>query len=62
MVGACSTYGREESAYRDLVGRPEGKRQLGRPMRRWEDSIKIVIWGDTDLLICFRIGTIGWLL
>jgi len=26
--------------YRVLVGRPEGKRQLGRPRRRWEDNIK----------------------
>jgi hypothetical protein len=27
--------------YRDLVGRPEGKRPLGRPTRRWKDNIKI---------------------
>jgi hypothetical protein len=27
--------------YRVLVGRPEGKRPLGRPRRRWEDNIKI---------------------
>jgi hypothetical protein len=27
--------------YRILVGRPEGKRQLGRPRRRWEDNIKM---------------------
>jgi hypothetical protein len=26
--------------YRVLVGRPEGKRRLGRPSRRWEDNIK----------------------
>ena len=26
---------------RVLVGKPEGKRQLGRPRRRWEDNIKI---------------------
>jgi hypothetical protein len=24
-----------------LVGKPEGKRQLGRPRRRWEDNIKV---------------------
>ncbi|KAJ4436729.1 hypothetical protein ANN_16861 [Periplaneta americana] len=29
------------NAYRVLVGRPEGKRPLGRPRRRWEDNIKI---------------------
>jgi hypothetical protein len=27
--------------YRVLVGRPEGKRLLGRPRRRWEDNIKL---------------------
>jgi hypothetical protein len=27
--------------YRDLVGRPEGERLLGRPWRRWEDNIKL---------------------
>jgi hypothetical protein len=27
--------------YRILVGRPEGKRPLGRPRRRWEDKIKL---------------------
>ena len=35
-----------------LVGKPEGKRPLGRPRRRWEDNIKIdlqeVRWGDGD--------------
>jgi hypothetical protein len=30
-------HGREEK-YRALVGKPEGKRQLGRPRHRWEDS------------------------
>jgi hypothetical protein len=29
------------SAYRVLVRRPEGKRPLGRPRRRWEDNIKM---------------------
>ena len=29
------------NAYRVLVGKPEGKRLLGRPRRRWEDNIKI---------------------
>jgi hypothetical protein len=28
-------------AYRVLVGRPEGKRPLGEPRRRWEDNIKM---------------------
>jgi hypothetical protein len=29
------------NAYKNLIGRPEEKRSLGRPRRRWEDSIKI---------------------
>jgi hypothetical protein len=40
------------SAYRVLVGRPEGRRPLGRPRRGWEDNIKMdfqeVGWGDMD--------------
>jgi hypothetical protein len=31
-----------KDAYRVLVGKPEGKRPLGRPRRRWEDNIKNV--------------------
>ncbi|KAJ4450607.1 hypothetical protein ANN_02033 [Periplaneta americana] len=33
--------GESKNAYRVLVGRPEGKRPLGRPRRRWEDNIKM---------------------
>jgi hypothetical protein len=33
--------GEGRDVYRVLVGRPEGKRPLGRPMRRWEDNIKM---------------------
>jgi hypothetical protein len=33
--------GKEGAVYRVLVGKPEGKRTLGRPRRRWEDNIKI---------------------
>ena len=33
--------GKNKGVYRVLVGRPEGKRQLGKPRRRWEDNIKI---------------------
>jgi hypothetical protein len=31
----------KRNAYRILVGNPEGKRQLGRPRRRWVNNIKI---------------------
>jgi transcription termination factor 2 len=33
--------GEGKGAYRVLVGRPEGKRPLGRPRRRWKDNIKM---------------------
>jgi hypothetical protein len=33
--------GKGRGGYRVLVGRPEGKRPLGRPRRRWEDNIKM---------------------
>ena len=33
--------GEVKGVYRVLVGKPEGKRQLGRPMRRWVDSIRM---------------------
>jgi hypothetical protein len=33
--------GEGRGAYRVLVGRPEGKRPLGRHRRRWEDNIKM---------------------
>jgi hypothetical protein len=40
MGGACSAYG-GRGVYRVLVGKPEGKKPLGRPRRRWEDNIKV---------------------
>jgi len=41
--GKCDTHGGGEGrgVYRVLVGRPEDKRRLGRPRRRWEDNIKL---------------------
>jgi hypothetical protein len=33
--------GEGRGVYRVLVGRPEGKRPLGRPRHRWEDNIKL---------------------
>ena len=35
--------GERRGVYRDLVGKPEVKRPLGRPRRRWEDNIKMDI-------------------
>ena len=41
MGGACGAYGEDRGVHRVLVGKPEGKRPLGRPRRRWEDNIKM---------------------
>jgi hypothetical protein len=42
--------GEKRNAYRILVGKPEGKRPLGRPRRRWVDNIKmdlrVIGWDD----------------
>jgi hypothetical protein len=40
-AGLVARMGEERSVYRVLVGRPEGKRPLRRPTRRWEDNIKL---------------------
>jgi len=60
---ACSMYGGRRGIYRVLVGKPEGKRLLGRPRRRWEDNIKmdlkemdLGLWTGSSWL---RIGTGG---
>jgi hypothetical protein len=55
--------GEMRNAYKIFVAKPDGKRRLGRPRRRWEDII------ETDLMeigfgvwigfICLRIGTGG---
>jgi hypothetical protein len=41
MGRACSKNGKKRNAYRILVGKPEGKKPLGRPKRRWEYCIKM---------------------
>jgi hypothetical protein len=40
-AGHAARMGEGRGVYRVLVGRPEGKRPLGRPRRRWEDNIKM---------------------
>ena len=44
MGGACGAYREGRGVRRVLVGKPEGKRPLGRPRHRWEDNIKIDLW------------------
>jgi hypothetical protein len=41
MGGTCSPDGEKRGVHRSLVGKPEGKRPLGRHSRRWEDNVKI---------------------
>jgi hypothetical protein len=40
-AGHVARMGEKRNVYRLLVGKPEGKRPLGRPRRRWIDNIKI---------------------
>jgi hypothetical protein len=46
--------GEKRNAYRLLVGKPERKRPLGRPRRRWVDNIKmdllVIGWGGVDCI------------
>jgi hypothetical protein len=52
MDVACSTNGEKRNAYGFLVGKPEGRRPLGRPRRRWLYNIRMdlveVGWDDAD--------------
>jgi hypothetical protein len=52
VKAACGRSGGEEKCIEALVGRPEGKRLLTRPRRRWEYNIKINLkeleWEDVD--------------
>jgi hypothetical protein len=56
-------WGESRSAYRVLVGKPEGKRPLGTPRRRWEDNIKMDLqeigYEAMDWIDCLRIGRGG---
>jgi hypothetical protein len=53
--------GEERKVYKVLVGRPEGKRPLGRPRRRWDDEIRVDLretgWGVWSGFRWLRIGT-----
>jgi len=42
-AGHVARMGEERGVYRVLVGKPEGKRPLGRPRRRWVDNIRMDI-------------------
>jgi hypothetical protein len=48
-VGHVACMGEERNVYRVLMGKPEGKRPVGRPRHRWEDGIRMDLrdtgWG-----------------
>jgi hypothetical protein len=66
LAGHVARMGEGRNVYRALVGKPEGKRGLERPRRRWEDGIKIYLreigWGVWSGFSWLRIGTVGGLL
>jgi len=63
-AGHVARRGERRVLYRVLVGKPEGKRPLGRPRRRWDDNIKMEFFRKWDVwewtgLSWLRIGTGG---
>ena len=58
-AGHVARMGKGRAVYRGLVGKPEGRRRLGRPRRRWEVNIKkrdVGVWTGLSWL---REGTAG---
>ena len=55
MSTDATEMGEERGAYRVLVGKPEGKRPLGRPRRRWVDNIRM----DLQEVGCGYVDWIG---
>jgi hypothetical protein len=51
-AGHVACMGEERNVYKVLMEKPEGKRPLGRPIRRWEDGIRMDLreigWGSVD--------------
>jgi len=54
IVGERSMYGERNGAYRVLMGKPEGKRPLGRSRRKWEENIKL----DVQEMRCWCINVV----
>jgi hypothetical protein len=54
-VGAYTCMGKKRYAYRVFVGKPEGKRSIGKRRCRWVDNIKV------DLKLMGR-GLVGWII
>jgi hypothetical protein len=51
-AGHVTLMGEEKNVYKVLMGKPEGKRPLGRPKCRWEDGIRMYLreigWGSVE--------------
>jgi hypothetical protein len=58
--------GEERKVYRVLVGKPEGKRPLGRPRHRWEDGIRMDLreigWGSVEWIQLAQDRSLWWAL
>jgi hypothetical protein len=54
-VGHVAWTGEERGVYRVLVGKPEGKKPVGRPRCRWEDNITM----DLHEVGCWGVDWIG---
>jgi hypothetical protein len=65
-AGNVARMGVGRYVYRILVGKPEGRRPLERPRRRWEDGIRMELkeigWGVWSGFTWLRVGTVGGLL
>jgi hypothetical protein len=57
-AGHVARMGEVRGAYSILVGKPEGRKSLGRPRRRWEDNIKMDL---REILREIRFGDVDWL-
>jgi hypothetical protein len=55
LAGHVARMGEKRNAYKLLVGKPEGRRPLERPRRRWLDNIRMdlvkVGWGDVEWIV-----------
>jgi hypothetical protein len=55
-AGHVARMGEERKVHRVLVGKPEGKRPLGRPRRRWEDGIRMDLWRLASGVECIQLA------
>jgi hypothetical protein len=53
-AGHVARMGEERKVYKVLVGKPEGKRPLGRPRHRWEDGVRMD-------LVEIGLGCVDWI-